>query len=297
MRTCNTCGNSLEHKRKDAKFCDDKCKAKRGTPTVAAAVSAPVSSVPLQTDPVFSDLGAALGGAASDPRVESEALATPGVATQNTPDEPPTLLRPGRRGEWADPAGSVAADVADLHERLDRGLARLEDRPTKADVAAMIKAALVPVSREIDRVDRSSASTAATDKLHENIEQIEVQLLGYPEDRFDARNRERPPVAAHAIPNRVVELEKAIWGWPATEPEDSARVETGDPQHLTGKLEVLDERSHGIRNDHDEMELSVTAYLLVLNTVFSRKWGIELAPMVQEELERLKAGARNSLKA
>ena len=210
-----------------------------------------------------------------------------------THGETPTLLRPGPQAEWADPAGSVAADVADLHERLDRGLARLEERPTKADVAAMIKAALVPVSREIDRLDRTSASTAATDKLHDNIEHIEVQLLGYPEDRFDARNRERPPVAAHAIPHRVVELEKAIWGWPATEPEDSARVETGDPQHLTGKLEVLDERSHGIRNDHDEMELSVTAYLLVLNTVFSRKWGIELAPMVQEELERLKAEARS----
>ncbi len=292
MRTCRTCGNSIEHKRKDAKFCDDKCKAKRGTPTVPG-VAAPVPSAPLQTDPVFSDLGAALGGPPSEPRVESGPVTTPGVVTPKTTGETPTLLRPGPRGEWADPAGSVAADVADLHERLDRGLARLEERPTKADVAAMIKAALVPVSREIDRVDRSSASTAATDQLHENIEQIEVQLLGYPEDRFDARNRERPPVAAHAIPRRVVELEKAIWGWPATEPEDSARVETGDPQHLTGKLEVLDERSHGIRNDHDEMELSVSAYMLVINTVFSRKWGIELGPMVREQHERLKAEARS----
>jgi hypothetical protein len=291
MRTCNTCGNSIEHKRKDAKFCDDKCKAKRGTPSVAAAVNAPVSSVPLQTDPVFSDLGAALGEVPG-PRAESRPLHTPGVGGQRSPDETPVVRKLGPNGEWSDPDGTVAADVADLHGRLDRGLAKLKERPTKADVAAMIKAALVPVSREIERVDRSSASTSATDKLHENIEHLEVQLLGYPEDRFDARNRERPPVAAHAIPRRVVELEKAIWGWPAIEPEDSARVETGDPQHLVGKLEVLDERSHGIRNDHDEMEVSVAAYMVVMNTVFSRKWGIELGPMVQEQRERLKAEAR-----
>lgn len=30
MRTCNNCGTSIEHKRKNALYCDSKCKAKAG---------------------------------------------------------------------------------------------------------------------------------------------------------------------------------------------------------------------------------------------------------------------------
>ncbi len=309
MRTCNTCGKSIDHKRADAKFCDERCKARRGVPRAAADAPTPaVFSGPPQTDPVFSDLGAALGGLAATtaapapvplptPSVGSGRRATPRAACEGDTDlvsasgaavpTPPALHREAR-----DPDGCIAADVADLHGRLDRGLARLDERPTKAEVAAMIKAALVPVNREIERVDRGSASTGATDALHEDIERIEVQLLGYPEERFDHRNCERPPVAAHAVPNRVVELEKAMWGWPATEPEDSARIEDGDPTHVMGRLELLDERTRGLRGDHDEVEASLTAYMLVINTVFSRRWGIELGPMVREQVARLKREAR-----
>lgn len=290
MRTCRTCGKSIEHRRADAKFCDDKCKARRGVPhpdTEPPAPSPPPSgsehpaTAPQVPEPACSDLAAALAG------VPTTAPATDGGGT--LPVSPSAVVPvPPVRDEGRERDRALGA----LHDRLDRGLAGLADRPTKAEVAAMIKAALAPVQKDLARVDRDYASTGATDRLHEEVERLEVQLLGYPAERWDEHNRELPPVAAHAIPDRVVELEKAVWGWAATEPEDSPQVEEGDPEHVTGKLTVLNERVGVLGDEHEELERALTALMLVLNTVFSKRWGVELAPMVREQVARLKNEGR-----
>lgn len=280
MRTCNTCGKSIDHMRADAKFCDATCKSKRGPPSVPTPAPTPaVASAPLQTDPVFSDLGAALAGAPSP---------HPAPGGGDTRPVSPSHVEP--RGSAADPDGCIAADVADLHKRLDRGLARLDERPTKAEVAAMIKAALAPVQKDIDRVDRTTAGAGDLDELQQRIGDIEAQLRG----EADGPNDRRAPDPGHALPARIVELEKAIWGWPATEAEDSPRIEEGDPAYVTGRLAMLEHRLGILREEHDQSMQTVSAALMVINTVVSNRLGIELGPMYQRALAKVKKDARKA---
>ena len=312
MRTCNTCGKSIDHKRSDAKFCDATCKAKR-RPSSTEPPSAPTLPAARPPDePVYGDLGAALAAAEASarpptvPPPPTESVGRGRGRPSARPDEPDTDSVSGSRGLQSASAGTVAlsslvdaplrtgpdphqilaADVDDLHERLDEGLKKLQERPTKAEVSAMIVAALAPLRREIDRVDRSSASTDATDGLHLRLDTFEEQLLGFPQDRWDGTEDGRPAVLALAAPTRLAELEKAIWGYAATEPDNSVDVHEGDPAHVLGKLEVLDHRTTGIREDIDNVEEHLAAFIAVMTEIVFKKHGFDLRPALREQLAK-----------
>ena len=100
MRTCRTCGKSIEHKRADAKHCDDDCRARWGQGLMAKPPSDPPDKdPPLKTDPVFSDLAAALGRAeavvsAPIAAVAPTRVATGSLETPRPPRQPPVVTRP-----------------------------------------------------------------------------------------------------------------------------------------------------------------------------------------------------------
>lgn len=160
----------------------------------------------------------------------------------------------------------------------------------------MIKAALVPVSREIQRVDQSSASVAAAEKIHARMERFEERLLGYPADRWDARGREVPPNEALAMPKRVVDLELAIHGFPATEPEDSPRIVEGNPEHIFGRLEVLEHRADAVRNEVDSQDHHLSALITVVSDVLKKKLNVDILPRLRADLARVEKEQRDSHK-
>ena len=112
MRTCRTCGKSIEHKRAGALHCDDDCRARYGQGLRAKAPApgktAVCSADQPQTDPVFSDLAAALAAPPAPTPLDTES-----VSTSRPPREPPVVTRPP-----GEPLREPDLDPASLDKRV-----------------------------------------------------------------------------------------------------------------------------------------------------------------------------------
>lgn len=231
MRTCRTCGKSIEHRRADAKHCDDGCRARYGQGIRAKSPPAETTEVfsggAPQTDPVFSDLAAALAAPPEPAQVDTDSVSTP-----RPPREPPAVTRPPGEHlrepdldmasldkrvfelelrmsaydmdqpwqDWFGDAQKLVDEAKKLVDRAKQGDAGLRERverlekahadaPTMTKIGALIDDKLRHVWREIDKVDKATASRQSVEKLGE-------QIAGLAQARAERRPDPRPDSAA-----------------------------------------------------------------------------------------------------
>lgn len=231
MRTCRTCGKSIEHKRSDAKHCDDDCRARYGQGIRAKAPPADATEVfsggAPQTDPVFSDLAAALASPPAPTRLDTESVSTP-----HPPREPPVITRPPGENlrepdlspaalekrvyetelrmnaydleqpwqDWYDDAKQLVDEARKLVERAKQSDSGLRERveklekaqaeaPTMTKIGVLIDDKLRHVWREIEKVDKATAS-------RQSVEKLEGQVAGLERLRSERRPDPRPDSAA-----------------------------------------------------------------------------------------------------
>lgn len=212
MRTCRTCGKSIEHKRAGALHCDDDCRARYGQGIRAKAPAPDTTAVssgePPQTDPVFSDLAAALSElVVASPRIDAKSAATARPAR-----EPPEVHRPPMEHlrepdldpskldkrlfelelrmntydaeqpwqDWYDDAKDLVEEAKKLVEGLKKADATLRERveriekqlaapATRPNIGALVDEKLRQVRQEIDRVDQATATRQSVERLAEQV--------------------------------------------------------------------------------------------------------------------------------
>lgn len=238
MRTCRTCGKSIDHRRADAKHCDDVCRSRYGQGIRAQPPgpepTAPAGAAPLQTDPVFSDLAAAL----STPAASEPAVADP-LPAPRPPREPPMVTRPPEEHlrepdvdpasldkrlfelelrmsaydmdqpwqDWFDDAKKLVEEARRLVERArqaDSGVRERVERIEKQlatpksppDLSGLVDEKLRHVWREIERVDKATASRQSMEKLEG---QVAVLVRARSERRPDPRPEEGGHVTREAL--------------------------------------------------------------------------------------------------
>jgi hypothetical protein len=199
MRTCETCGKNIDHKRADARFCDNTCRSRRW----------------------------------------AEGLPSPAGA------QPPDEAAPFPR-EVTPPEVIV-------------GL-------TRAEVAAMIEAALQPIRAEIRRVDQTSASTHMTDRLHARLETLEERLFGEREEGWSTPGAYPPLQGSGTLGFRVCLLEDAV--------ERHRQGFSGELRGLRGELRAV---AHHL-----------TTLMSVLFELVLEKLGVDLQPRFAERLRSKK---------
>ena len=199
MRTCETCGENIDHKRADAKFCDSTSRSRRW----ADGLPSPAGAQP-----------------------PDEAAPVPRQVT------PPEVIV---------------------------GL-------TRAEVAAMIEAALQPIRAEIRRVDQTSASTHATDQLHARLETFEERLFGGREEGSSMPGDPPPLEGSATLTFRISVLEDAV--------ERHRQGFGGELRGLRGELRAVGHH--------------LTTLMSVLFELVLEKLGVDLQPTFAERLRSKK---------
>ena len=158
---------------------------------------------------------------------------------------------------------SPGVDGADPREAT---LAEVPVGLTRAEVAAMIEAALQPIRAEIRRVDQTSASTHVTDRLHARLETLEERLFGEREEGSSLPG-DRPPLEGSAtLTYRISVLEDAV--------ERHRQGFGGELRGLRGELRAVGHH--------------LTTLMSVLFELVLEKLGVDLQPKFAERLRSKK---------